>query len=70
KDEEKEKAQGDEEAEEDNLYCKLKASSENVYMSTMTSSTLKHNKDVNWRVCLYKRISAVFIILSVLLLAV
>ncbi|XP_034160088.2 CD209 antigen-like protein D isoform X2 [Pangasianodon hypophthalmus] len=64
---EKEKAQEDEEA---NLYCKLKASSENVYMSTMTSSTPKHNKDVYRRVCLYKRISAVFTILSVLLLAV
>ncbi|XP_053089349.1 C-type lectin domain family 4 member A-like isoform X2 [Pangasianodon hypophthalmus] len=59
-----EKEEEDEEDEETNLYCKLKNPSENVYMSTMTSSTPKHNKDI------YKRISAVFIILSVLLLAV
>ncbi|XP_060777613.1 natural killer cells antigen CD94-like isoform X1 [Neoarius graeffei] len=66
---EKEQAQQAEEAEA-NLYCKLGTPSENVYMGVTTKWTPEHNKDVYAKVHLYKRISAVFFILFLLLLAV
>ncbi|KAF4088366.1 hypothetical protein AMELA_G00082150 [Ameiurus melas] len=70
KEEVKKKEEEDEEGEETSVYCKLNDPSENIYMTTMSSSTAKHNKDVYQKVRLYKRISAVFIILCLVLLAV
>ncbi|XP_027002381.2 CD209 antigen-like protein 2 isoform X1 [Tachysurus fulvidraco] len=68
--EEKERAQKEEAtAEEANVYSKLEKPSENVYMS-VTGATPKHSEDIYRRVRLYKMISAVFIVLSLLLLAV
>ncbi|XP_058256900.1 CD209 antigen-like protein E isoform X2 [Hemibagrus wyckioides] len=68
--EEKERAEKEEaEAEQTNVYTRLDNPSENVYMS-VTSSTAKQNEDVYRKVRLYKRISTIFIFLSLLLLAV
>ncbi|XP_058252575.1 NKG2-A/NKG2-B type II integral membrane protein-like isoform X3 [Hemibagrus wyckioides] len=63
---------GKEEENEDveDVYSKLNDPSENVYMTAMSSSTAKHNKEIYRSVRLYKMISAVFIVLSLLLLAV
>ncbi|XP_060777612.1 CD209 antigen-like protein D isoform X2 [Neoarius graeffei] len=56
--------------DEDDVYCKLNDPSENVYMAAMTSSSAKHNKDVYTKLRHCRRISALFIVLSLLLLVV
>ncbi|KAK3571923.1 hypothetical protein QTP86_020522, partial [Hemibagrus guttatus] len=76
KDEEKGKMDETKEAEtkkgkeEVNVYCKPNNPQENVYSLAMPTSSPEHKEDVYRRVRLYKWISTIFIILSLLLLAV